>query len=83
MQFVARVRYGAPSNKTWGENEIDYIVLLPLAEEPQMTLNDNEVSESRLVTPSEMRAMLDADDVVRCVFGCDVQAATLTRQNRG
>ena len=65
MQVVARVRYAAPSNEEWGENEIDYIVLLPLDDDvaPTMALNANEVSETKYVSPADMRALMADDDV--------------------
>jgi isopentenyl-diphosphate delta-isomerase len=59
LRPVTRVRYAARSDATWGENEVDYILLLRVrrADAP-LALNANEVSHTQWVTRDRMRDLL-------------------------
>ena len=55
FSFLTRIHYLAPSDGTWGEHEIDYILFI----EADVTLepNENEVKDTRWVSPEELRQM--------------------------
>ena len=55
FHFLTRIHYRAPSNGKWGEHEIDYILFI----EADVTLdvNQNEVQNTRWVSPDELRQM--------------------------
>jgi isopentenyl-diphosphate delta-isomerase len=59
FQPVTRVRYAARSNETWGESEIDYILLVRVNEaDTPLAPNANEVSATQYVSRERMQAML-------------------------
>lgn len=61
FHFLTRIHYLAPSNDTWGEHEIDYILFM----RPQhkdfvdMKPSPNEVRDVRWVTKEELKVLLD------------------------
>jgi isopentenyl-diphosphate Delta-isomerase len=59
LRPVTRVRYAARSDDTWGENEVDYILLVRVrrADTP-LAPNANEVSDTQWVSRERMRALL-------------------------
>lgn len=56
LQFLTRVHYKAPSDKKWGEHEMDYVLFV----QKDVTLNPNlnEVQKLDYVTQSEVRQLL-------------------------
>ncbi len=56
IQFLTRFRYMAQSCETWGENEIDYGLLMRSDAPPRP--NPDEVDRVRYVTPAELERML-------------------------
>ena len=72
-KYMGRVHYWAADtlthgpHSTWGEHEIDYLLLVRLAgsaDELQMEPNAEEVMDVRWVDAGELRAMMD-DDALR------------------
>jgi len=53
FSYLTRIRYQAPSNDRWGENEIDYILFLQ-RDKITINLNPDEVSEIRWMSRSEI-----------------------------
>ncbi|KAH0834516.1 isopentenyl-diphosphate delta-isomerase [Fonsecaea monophora] len=55
FSFLARIHYLAPSDGTWGEHEIDYILFIEA--DVTLDINKNEVKDTRWVSPEELRQM--------------------------
>jgi isopentenyldiphosphate isomerase len=74
MQPITRIQYGARSNETWGENEVDYILMCQV-DSVDLNINKNEasariasstgersqVSETRFVSADELKQLLVDD----------------------
>lgn len=59
LQFVTRVRYAARSDATWGENEVDYILLARVRrDDAALAPNANEVSATQWVSRARLAALL-------------------------
>ncbi len=59
LQLVTRVRYAARSDETWGENEVDYILLVRVRRDATpLAPNANEVSHTQWVSRDRLAAML-------------------------
>ncbi|KAF9555912.1 isopentenyl-diphosphate delta-isomerase idi1 [Mortierella alpina] len=60
FHFLTRIHYVAPSNETWGEHEIDYILFMrPQHKElVDMAPSPNEVRDVRWVTKEELKVLL-------------------------
>lgn len=59
FRAVTRVRYAARSDEVWGENEVDYILLVRVNESATpLAPNPNEVSSTRYVSRDRMRQLL-------------------------
>ncbi|KAF9963436.1 isopentenyl-diphosphate delta-isomerase idi1 [Mortierella alpina] len=60
FHFLTRIHYLAPSNETWGEHEIDYILFMrPQHKElVDMAPSPNEVRDVRWVTKEELKVLL-------------------------
>ena len=56
--FLTRVHYQAPCDDTWGEHEIDYILVCRPTVEVELQPNPNEVAETRYFTQDELRAWM-------------------------
>ncbi|CAO3567897.1 unnamed protein product [Mortierella alpina] len=61
FHFLTRIHYLAPSNETWGEHEIDYILFMrPQHKElVDMAPSPNEVRDVRWVTKEELKVLLE------------------------
>lgn len=51
--YLTRIHYYAPSDQIWAEHEIDYILFLTL--DPDFKPNENEVSDTKWVSKSELQ----------------------------
>ncbi|GME35264.1 hypothetical protein GTA08_BOTSDO13507 [Neofusicoccum parvum] len=59
FNFLARIHYLAPYDDKWGEHEMDYILFIrPQKSGVSLTVNPNEVRDTRWVVPEELRKML-------------------------
>lgn len=56
--YLTRIRYQAPSNDRWGENEIDYILFLQ-RDHFNINPNSDEVSEVRWISRSEINNFME------------------------
>ena len=56
LQFLTRIYYKAPSDSTWGEHEIDYILFIQ--KDVTVTPNPNEVMSHRYVDMQELKELL-------------------------
>ena len=56
LQYLTRIHYSAPSDETWGEHEIDYILFLQ--KNVDLLPNANEVKSVRYVTPEGLKKMI-------------------------
>ncbi|OQV22077.1 Isopentenyl-diphosphate Delta-isomerase 1 [Hypsibius exemplaris] len=59
LQYLTRIHYRAPSDETWGEHEIDYILFLQ--RRVDLKPNPNEVKSVKYVSPDGLRRMLEQD----------------------
>ena len=59
--FLTRVHYASPCDDTWGEHEIDYILICRPPADVVCALNPNEVAETRYFSQEEMRAWMKAN----------------------
>lgn len=57
FQYLARIHYLAPSNDTWGEHEVDYILFLTA--DVTVTPNLNEIREYKWVDKVELQNMFE------------------------
>jgi isopentenyl-diphosphate Delta-isomerase len=55
FNFLTRIHYLAPSDGTWGEHEIDYILFIEA--DVTLDINKNEVRDTRWVSPDDLRQM--------------------------
>lgn len=55
FDFLTRIHYVAPSSGTWGEHEIDYILIIKA--DPVIEPNLNEVKDTRYVSAQELKEM--------------------------
>jgi len=55
FSFLTRIHYLAPSDGKWGEHEIDYILFIEA--DASLDINENEVSDTRWVSPEELKQM--------------------------
>lgn len=58
--YLTRIHYYAPSDDIWAEHEIDYILFLCL--DAKVAPNPNEVSDTKWVSPDDLRAFFDNKD---------------------
>ena len=56
ITYLTRILYKAPSDETWGEHEIDYILFVH--RDVETTPNPNEVMNCRYVDQQELRELL-------------------------
>ncbi|KAH7050455.1 isopentenyl diphosphate isomerase [Linnemannia elongata] len=61
FHFLTRIHYLAPSNETWGEHEIDYILFMRPQHKELVDMNPspNEVRDVRWVTKDELKVLLE------------------------
>eukprot|EP00466_Bigelowiella_natans_P003671 jgi/Bigna1/51258/estExt_Genewise1.C_1270009 len=65
LVFLTRIIYKAPSDTTWGEHEIDYILFAQKAAIPELeNINQNEVSETRYVSSTELKNILQTRQMI-------------------
>ncbi|KAI6136624.1 Isopentenyldiphosphate isomerase [Pisolithus sp. B1] len=57
FQYLTRIHYLAPSNDTWGEHEVDYILFLTA--DVTVTPNLNEIREYKWVDKVELQNMFE------------------------
>lgn len=57
FDFLTRIHYVAPSNGTWGEHEIDYILIIKA--DPVVNINRNEVQDTRYVSKEQLKEMFE------------------------
>ncbi|KAK2461926.1 hypothetical protein APHAL10511_006389 [Amanita phalloides] len=57
FQYLTRIHYLAPSNGTWGEHEVDYILFL--TKDVTVKANANEVRAYKYVSKEELKAMFE------------------------
>lgn len=55
FDFLTRIHYVAPSNGSWGEHEIDYILFIKA--DPVLDVNPNEVKDTKYVSMDELKHM--------------------------
>ncbi|PWO00701.1 isopentenyl diphosphate isomerase [Tilletiopsis washingtonensis] len=60
FQYLTRIHYLAPSDGMWGEHEIDYILFLTVP--VTLAPSENEVCDTKWVTPSELKALMEELD---------------------
>jgi isopentenyl-diphosphate delta-isomerase len=58
--FLTRIHYKAQSCETWGEHEIDYILFIQ--RDVSLSVNPNEVSDTRYVTQQQLKDLLASSD---------------------
>lgn len=64
LKFLTRILYKAESNGTWGEHEVDYILLCKVDQaEVNLDLNANEVEDVKYVSQAELKAMFEDTSV--------------------
>ena len=51
MEVILQIKYNAPSDEKWGENEIDHILLVQ--KDVQLNINFEEVKEVKFVSYEE------------------------------
>jgi isopentenyl-diphosphate Delta-isomerase len=61
FDFLTRIHYVAPSNGPWGEHEIDYILITKA--DPVLSINPNEVKDTRYVSKDELKQMFADKDL--------------------
>ncbi|KAF9350844.1 isopentenyl-diphosphate delta-isomerase idi1 [Mortierella sp. AD094] len=61
FHFLTRIHYLAPSDETWGEHEIDYILFSRPQHKDYINMNPspNEVRDVRWVTKDELKVLLE------------------------
>jgi len=61
FHFLTRIHYLAPSDETWGEHEIDYILFMRPQHKELVDINPspNEVRDVKWVTQEELRVLLE------------------------
>ena len=59
MVFMTRMLYRARASAEWVEHELDHIICLRANVKPAP--NPNEIAETRWVTPTELRELLDSE----------------------
>ncbi|KAG0049560.1 isopentenyl-diphosphate delta-isomerase idi1 [Gryganskiella cystojenkinii] len=61
FHFLTRIHYLAPSNETWGEHEIDYILFMRPQHQELVDMNPspNEVRDVKWVTQEELKDLLE------------------------
>jgi isopentenyl-diphosphate delta-isomerase len=65
FQFLARIHYKAAYDETWGEHEIDHILMMKSeGDDVPYACNPNEVSEAMYVDQNELKALMDDDSVL-------------------
>jgi len=57
FQYLTRIHYLAPSNETWGEHEVDYILFL--TNDVAVKANPNEVRDYKYVSKEELKQMFE------------------------
>ncbi|KAL1683952.1 NUDIX hydrolase domain-like protein [Schizophyllum commune] len=57
FQYLTRIHYLAPSDGTWGEHEVDYILFLTA--DVDVTPNANEIRDHKYVSKAELQAMFE------------------------
>lgn len=63
FEFLTRIHYKSASTNgedagTWGEHEIDYILIIQTANDLKINPNPNEIKDFRYVDANELKAML-------------------------
>lgn len=59
---VSRIHYLAESDATWGEHEVDYILIVK--RDVRVEENPNEVASTKYVSPSELAGMINDPNVL-------------------
>ncbi|KAJ2380631.1 isopentenyl-diphosphate delta-isomerase idi1, partial [Coemansia sp. RSA 2603] len=57
FKYLTRIHYLAPSDGTWGEHEIDYILFVKA--DVDLDVNPNEVKSVKYVSMDEMKQIVD------------------------
>ncbi|KAG6381158.1 Isopentenyldiphosphate isomerase [Boletus reticuloceps] len=57
FHYLTRIHYLAPSNGTWGEHEVDYILFMTA--DVTVTPNKNEIRDYKWVNKAELQIMFD------------------------
>lgn len=57
FQYITRIHYLAPSDGTWGEHEVDYILFLQ--QDIPVKPNPEEIKDTRYVTQDELKALIE------------------------
>lgn len=60
FKYLTRIHYKARSCDTWGEHEIDYILIVK--RDVHLTVNPNEVKSVRYVGQQELKELLKSGD---------------------
>ena len=79
FEFLTRIHYKAASCETWGEHEIDYILLLRPGREVTLNPNENEVRDARFVSMDGLREMFQQGELDR-KGGVEVDGAAANGQ---
>jgi len=62
FRCVSRIHYLAESDETWGEHEVDYILIIQ--RDVRVAVNPNEVASTQYVSLPELRALINDPDVL-------------------
>lgn len=65
---MTRILYTAPSDKKWGEREIDYVLIIQ--KDIELNPNPNEVKECVYVSRNDLKGFLGRNTVKSFYFGC-------------
>lgn len=57
FQYITRIHYLAPSDGTWGEHEVDYILFLQ--QDIPVKPNPEEIKDTRYVSQDELKALIE------------------------
>jgi len=61
FHFLTRIHYKSAFNETWGEHEIDYILIAQ--KDVELNINENEVRDVKYVGPSDIEGLLHQSDI--------------------
>lgn len=57
FQFITRIHYLAPSDSTWGEHEVDYILFVQ--KDIDVKPNPEEIKDTRYVTQAQLKQLIE------------------------
>lgn len=57
FQFITRIHYLAPSDSTWGEHEVDYILFVQ--KDIDVKPNPEEIKDTRYVNQAQLKQLIE------------------------